>query len=297
MAKINCNTGCLEIISGACVKYTGPPILKPAIPSNTDLNTIIQILASGSGGGGQPTGCAKPVTYDQLMELMLAEGLVPGCWYRLTDFRTVHRIYKIAINPDAWGGYSVTETGETNTGPVEELFLFANNKKQEQFTGYAQNGDYIGYNILGEDSNILPGNTHGAITRRKDLKLNISLPFDWRAVKWVLGDTKYYTFNGDGGSPSNYRNVTRDIYIGGGPEYNGLPIILFLSSNPVHADIHISRCRAFIVNAAENLHVTDSDIVMPNATLYSLFASAIRKVSETGDDIGNSYAPTFTFPE
>ena len=297
MAKINCNTGCLEIISGACVKYTGPPILKPGIPTNTDFNTVIQILASTSGGGGIPSGCAKEVTYGQFRELYQTQTLAAGCWYKLTDFRTVHRILKITIDPGIWGGYSITETGETNTGPVEELFLFATSSFQEQFTGYAKNGDIIGYNLIGIDSNILAGSTHGAITRRKDPNLNISIPLDWRTVLWEYGGTKYHVFNGDNGSPSNYRNVTRDIYIGGGPEYNGYPVILFLSSSPTHADIHISRCKAFVVDKAENIHVMDSNIILPNATLYSLFASVIGKVSDTSEYLGNSYSPSFSFPE
>lgn len=46
MPKINCNDGCLDNYSGACVKFTAAGILIPNIPQNTNLNDIINIYAN-----------------------------------------------------------------------------------------------------------------------------------------------------------------------------------------------------------------------------------------------------------
>lgn len=44
MPKINCNDGCLDNFSAACVKYTGTQIDDPLIIQNTNYNDIINIL-------------------------------------------------------------------------------------------------------------------------------------------------------------------------------------------------------------------------------------------------------------
>jgi hypothetical protein len=295
MAKQNCNNGCLEIISGTCVKFTGLPILKPPIAGGTDFNTVVSIFASALGSSGGGALCGKPVTYQQLVDLSESGGIVKGCWYILTDFRTVHEIINISEDATVWGGISYTNTGEINTGQIEQLSLLATTD-EEYFTGFGTNGDQIQYSLYGR-SNHLPGSTHGAIERRKDLVLNIDMPLDWRTIVWKVNGQRFYTFNGNDGSPSNYRDLTRNIYVGGGAEYKGLPVTIFTSNSPSPVDINISICNPFIVYDARSVHVVSASIFMPNATLLNIKADKIGKVTGRNGEIGNAYNPAWNIPD
>lgn len=294
MFMIPCQPGCLQTIPGACVKYTGPTILSPRIFQNTDLDTAVQILAAASTeGGGGTTSCVTPVTYAELSKLSDEGALQAGCWYRLTDFQTIHNIINITVSVR---NYDKTDTGIQQIGPVEELILQATSPGSTVFHGYAANGDEIRYDLY-PGSEVLPGSEKGAILRRKDLRLNIDLPLDWRQVKWQINGIPYFTFNGTNGSPENYTANSKDIFIAGGPAYNQYPVIIFTTPSPILNGIRISDCTAFVVNHANGVNVVSSNVMLPNASIENLQSGLISKTHPTDSTAyGYIYSPAFNLP-
>lgn len=287
--KPNCDNGCLHYHGGECIKYTGSPILSPKIEQHTDFNTVVQILAN-NGGTTTPSSCYTQLTFEELSQLVTINGLKRGCWYLLTDFQTSNEIINITITEDR---ADKTNTGILNKAPIEPLLLMLLSEEEALFTGYAPNGDQILYTPY-HASEALSGAEKGCILRRIDLYRNINLPLDWRNIKWQINGVPYNTFNGTNGSPENFTQQSRNIYIGGGGIYNRPTTIIFTTNYPVIYDIRINAGEMFIIQEARSIEVAYTNVALPNAVLENIKSGGLSKHSVS--DIStyeNQYNPTF----
>lgn len=112
------------------------------------------------------------VTYLALTTLISTSKLLPNRYYRITDFQTVHNI------PNAVGTV-------VNTGAIEPIIVRAlsNNKLYTEATSEQYPQDKLLYEVNNTGHGIV-GSTKGAILQRIDTKRNISMPYDWRSVKF-----------------------------------------------------------------------------------------------------------------
>lgn len=118
------------------------------------------------------------LTFSDLQTLISTSDLVPGTFYLVNDFQTIHRI----IN-----------TTEINYGPTEPIFSIATStttlSRSARSTVYLQDQIEIDWtNIVCED-NVTP--RKGLITYRFDTTRNVSTYFDFRA--WKI---RRWQFNG-----------------------------------------------------------------------------------------------------
>lgn len=148
------------------------------IPDNSDIKEALQELETAVGGLGT-VSYLIPITYVQLDVAISGSTLIPGQKYLLSDYQTVHTIYL---------------TSDTNTGPVEPLILTALTVNSISEIAYSQSypSDVIIYNRTNTAE--MPGATKGFIRRRIDLKKNIDVCFDFRAVKfraWQVTQAAY----------------------------------------------------------------------------------------------------------
>lgn len=148
------------------------------IPDNSDIKEALQELETAVGGLGT-VSYLIPITYAQLDTAISGSTLIPGQKYLLSDYQTVHTIYL---------------TSDTNTGPVEPLILTALTVNSISEIAYSQSypSDVIIYNRTNTAE--MPGATKGFIRRRIDLKKNIDVCFDFRAVKfraWQVTQAAY----------------------------------------------------------------------------------------------------------
>lgn len=148
------------------------------IPDNSDIKEALQELETAVGGLGT-VSYLIPITYVQLDAAISGSTLIPGQKYLLSDYQTVHTIYL---------------TSDTNTGPVEPLILTALTVNSISEIAYSQSypSDVVIYNRTNTVE--MPGSTKGFIRRRIDLKKNIDVCFDFRAVKfraWQVTQAAY----------------------------------------------------------------------------------------------------------
>lgn len=169
MAHLNTRSVNLNTLTGVAENavnfgtFTGD-----TIPDNSDLKEALQALESAVDSLGT-VSYLIPITYAQLDTAISGSTLVPGQKYLLTDYQTVHTIYL---------------TSDTNTGPTEPLIITALTVNSISEIAYSQSypSDVIIYNRTNTAE--MPGSTKGFIRRRIDLKKNIDVCFDFRAVKF-----------------------------------------------------------------------------------------------------------------
>lgn len=147
--------------------------------NNADLENVLG-ASGGSGGSAEGYSCIFNVTYNQLVAAIAGSTLQVGCYYRITDYRTVHII---------------GETTDVYTGNINPIIIRAiavNALSQIGDCGLYK-GDIIYYNI--NNSGMVPGSTTGFIYRRIDNKYNINMPIDFKGVKyrrWAINNTNVW---------------------------------------------------------------------------------------------------------
>lgn len=111
------------------------------------------------------------ITYNDLYNLLINNGLVEGRKYLITDYQTVHII---------------PSTADLNIGPIEPLLVTATSVNTLSPISYSilYPTDTIFYNISNTDTYKVQGQTKGFIDRRIDNYNNIDVPFDFRNVKF-----------------------------------------------------------------------------------------------------------------
>ena len=139
-------------------------------------------IPGGSGGGGG----LLDTTYSDLVTTISSNELVPGTFYRITDFNTRHYILD---------GQVTDSSGDTITGTVESLIVLATSENTISTEAYSEQfpTDMIRYdwnpaNWL-TDTGFSVGGTiisgfKGVITYRHDTINNVSAHYDWRNVKF-----------------------------------------------------------------------------------------------------------------
>lgn len=143
-----------------------------AIESSNNPSTAnpFATLADLPEGGG-----VIDVTYDELLALMdsSGDGLVPGQFYRITDFATSHNIY------DYW-----TPLAEVHTEGIEPLIVFATSENTiaEQVWSEINPNDIIHYDVTNNLCEDTTTSRTGKITYRKDTERNIETYYDFRGV-------------------------------------------------------------------------------------------------------------------
>ena len=149
-------------------------------------------------------------TYSELTTLIDSSSLVPGQYYRITDYATAHNIIG-------------TNQSEINVGTVEPLVVLATSTStlhhQAYSTLYPQ--DIIHYDITGgntNDTSFFVGGTpitglKGIVYYRKDTVKNVSTYFDFRNVinrRWAINPNTW-----SAGSYNQYDVVTdgTNVYV------------------------------------------------------------------------------------
>jgi hypothetical protein len=109
--------------------------------------------------------------YSEIKTLVDNSQLVPGRWYYILDFQTIHRI---------------TNTSEINIGPIEPLYIQAISEDQFSNKVYSDTfpNDVIEFDFTNQlcEDNTTP--RKGVITFRKDIVNDTYTQYDWRHAKF-----------------------------------------------------------------------------------------------------------------
>lgn len=139
-------------------------------------------------------------TYANISALATAGSLIPGTWYKITDFATVHTIPNTAV---------------TNTGATEPLILLAETASTFHIRAISETykQDIIYYELVDSST---AGGTKGRIYYREDTLLNIKTWYDFRNVKFrkwenTLASTKYVKTTDPGGGVAYSDLYTFDL--------------------------------------------------------------------------------------
>ena len=134
------------------------------------------------------------ITYAELVTAIGASTLVPGDFYEITDYRTVHYIQ--------WTGSALTSPPyisgeEINVGPIEPLIVQASGTSTvfAQAISAAYPQDYILYSPVGwvdrDRDSVFQGLTQstGIILKRIDTLRKLERDYDWRAFVFRRWET------------------------------------------------------------------------------------------------------------
>lgn len=112
----------------------------------------------------------KNITYSELVNLKYNSGLIPGDYYKITDYIT------------KWRNNSINDTGVLSGKYIEPLIIYAISNHEIDNRAYSTiyPHDEIYYNLI-DNPSFIP-NFKGSIYRRKDPDLNIDIGLDWRNV-------------------------------------------------------------------------------------------------------------------
>jgi hypothetical protein len=151
----------------------------------TKLDLFGLALVGVRGADGGTPVLTEDVTYGQLTNKITNNSLVVGQNYRITDFRTVHR---------------VLGTTEINTGDIEPLTVLA--IKSNEISNIAKSelypNDTINYSVT--DNTLMSPSTGsmGVILFRHDLENDLSSFYDFRNVvyrRWAMqSGNSYYAY-------------------------------------------------------------------------------------------------------
>lgn len=135
---------------------------------------------------------AIPVTYAQFTDLVNSNSLVAEQSYLMTDYQTIHAI--------------TNATSVINTGPIEPLLITArtNNTFYPVVNSTLHPEDLITYTLDNQRSS-----TKGFILKRVDTKKNVTMPYDFRYVKyrrWKLNPTTWSNIGFNIGNVVQYNN-------------------------------------------------------------------------------------------
>lgn len=235
----------------------------PVLPNNVQKTLFLRTDEAGNveaatppGGEGAPL--LIDITYEQLSTALFESTLVPGTWYRLTDYQTVHMIREITVA-------GIVTTTEENVGPIEPLILFAHKSDGylETLVYSAVSGDRVYYYANGAAPALPQGTVFkGNITRRIVESRNISAPLDWQVVVWKMAGNYYQLFNqpyDDPGDPDLLQpryGDGHDIYIGNALYDQAMPII-FLSETQVINNVTVGIGDRLVVD-----YMRQSDILV-----------------------------------
>jgi hypothetical protein len=139
-------------------------------------------VAAVAPGGGVPAGALIiSKTYAELKALKDASQLVPGQWYKITDFQL------------KWWNQSKNDVRILTSSEIEPLIVLAitTNKFSENAFSVLYTKDVIYYGFddaplatPGSNYSSIP-NAHGWISRRiSDGSASVDAPYDWRHVTW-----------------------------------------------------------------------------------------------------------------
>ncbi len=145
---------------------------KMVITDNTGQLSFADI-PSGGGSGADGYNCLYDITYADLVTAIAGSTLEVGCYYRITDFQTVHTLTTM------FGETPATHTGTINPITIKAVAV---NKLAEYGDCGLYPGDTIYYRVANDG--MLPGSTKGYIYRRIDHALNINLPIDFKEVRY-----------------------------------------------------------------------------------------------------------------
>lgn len=150
------------------------------------------------------------ITYEELVAALSSssDGLIPGHYYRITDYTTVHWIvdadgnYVYVSESSESGSSSESSSTESNLelevvqGETEQLIVLAISENKLASFAYSETHpeDIIQYEALidnwddlpqfSDSEGTIPGFT-GVITYRVDTLNNLAAPFDWRVVEYA----------------------------------------------------------------------------------------------------------------
>jgi len=144
--------------------------------------------------------CAIDVTYAELIALIGANGLGVGCFYRITDFQTVHIIPNTAI---------------LHVGTIEPIIVQANttNSIHAEAISTIFDGEEILYEVVDSTTS---GGTKGRIYYRRDTIKNNATGYDWRSVifrRWDDGSGNFTSLTDNGNASQDYYTFN-EPYIG-----------------------------------------------------------------------------------
>lgn len=137
--------------------------------------------APTGGGGADGYTCLHDITHADLLTAIADSTLEIGCYYRITDYQTVH---------------TIAPSTDTHTGNINPIVLRA--VDVNKLNAFGDCGLYPGDTIYYEpinDATRFPGATKGFIYRRIDHKLNIDLPIDFKEVvyrRWAVNVTNVW---------------------------------------------------------------------------------------------------------
>ena len=150
-----------------------------------------------SGGGG-----VIEVTYDELLALQTASGLIKGQVYLLTDYMTTYT-------------QPVTNASKSS-GIVEQLYITATdvNKISNECLSKLYPEDVVYYEVTGDIGNGYgnEGFTKGKIYRRIDTIRNNDIGTDWRHVKYDISGVDKLLFEDYGAC---FNNVIKTYFLFG----------------------------------------------------------------------------------
>lgn len=107
-AKINVQNQGIAIGQKSTFNFTGPGVNATNV-GNGQVDIYI------------PAGCLTDVTYDELLALIVGNGLEAGCFYCITDFQTVHIIPNTAIVHEGTIEPIIVQANTTNSIHTEAI--------------------------------------------------------------------------------------------------------------------------------------------------------------------------------
>ena len=139
------------------------------------------------------------VTHPALLDAISASTLTAGTWYLIADYATQY------IRPAYIGGVWTTEPAASASEPLLVMATSANTLSPIAFSAaYPQ--DVIEYDVHAVSEGVITGRT-GYILRRTDTKASVSLPYDYRTMKWnryqSADSSGLYTAGHEGGPTPN----------------------------------------------------------------------------------------------
>lgn len=153
---------------------------------------LVNVINLGGRGGGsdRKSSCLTDVTYSQLVALIGANGLLAGCNYRITDFRTRELI---------------PNTTDIIVGSIEPLIVQATTTNSIDNTNvlstvYPQ--DRIYYEVINSTTS---ADDRGRIYYREETILDVIAGYNWRVIKFrrwesIVEPGKFIVLTNNGGA-------------------------------------------------------------------------------------------------
>lgn len=256
--------------------------------TNVNMNSMIiggptgqgGVLLSSEGGvvlaNGQPIGSAGiiDIEYADLALGATSGTLIPGSYYRITDFRTCYD------QPDFdYLGNTIT-TGNYKQAEIQPIIVFATSESNISVDAYQPNypNDKIKYDLFWSQTEVTGGTAYGRISERID-RFNNRTDYDHRTI--LFKRYRLYTHRQD-----QPMNGTVELFSDGSVVGTGTEFTLLNPGDVIYVpDVNPNYYEVTAITDNFNMGITGDIVGAPGATGSGLvFYKAIEENNGNNDD-------------